>query len=52
MLEVDGKIFETDDEGYIENMDDCSPEIAERMSANDDCELTDSHWEVINFMRN
>ncbi len=51
MLEIKGKILETDDEGYIKSLDDWSPEIAEKMAANDDCELADNHWEVIKLMR-
>ncbi len=51
MLEVNGKILETDNEGYITNIDDWSPEVAEKMAANEDCELTNNHWEVIKFMR-
>ncbi len=51
MLEVNGKILETDNEGYITNIDDWSPEVAEKMAANEDCELTNNHWEEIKFMR-
>ncbi len=51
-IEVNGKILETDEEGYIQNLSDWSPEVAEVMATEDDCELTENHWEVINFLRN
>ena len=51
-IEVNGKTLETDEEGYIANLSDWSPEVAEKKATEDDCELSDSHWEVINFLRN
>jgi len=50
-IEVDGKTLPTDEEGYLENLSDWIPAVAETMAANDGCELTDNHWEVINFLR-
>ena len=50
-LEVNGKVLDTDEDGYLANMEDWSREVALTMAAVDECELTDSHWEVINFLR-
>lgn len=50
-IELDGKVFETDEEGYLENLADWEPGLATAMAAIDDCDLTDNHWEVINFLR-
>ena len=50
-IEVNGKLLETDEEGYLAHLTDWSPAVAEVMAAVDDCELTSSHWEVINFLR-
>jgi len=50
-LEVGGKVLETDEEGYIANLSDWSPEIAEKMAADDGCDLTENHWQVIDFLR-
>ncbi len=50
-IEVNGKTLETDEEGYLENRDEWVPDCAAIMAKIDDCELTDSHWEVINFLR-
>lgn len=50
-IEVSGKVLDTDEEGYLANLSDWSPEVAEFMAIQDDCELTENHWEVINFLR-
>ena len=42
---------EVDEEGFLVNLDDWSKEIAEEMAKGDDIELTDEHWEVLNFLR-
>ena len=50
-IEVNGKSFEVDEEGYLANLTEWEPAIADVMAKEDDCELTESHWEVINFLR-
>ncbi len=50
-IEVNGKVIETDEEGYLANLNDWTPESAEAMAKEDGVELTDNHWEVINFLR-
>jgi len=50
-IEVSGKSIETDEEGYLDNRDDWNKEIAEAMAKADDCDLSNNHWEVINFLR-
>ncbi len=50
-IEVNGKQLEVDEEGYLADLNDWVPEVAEVMSKAEDAELTDAHWEVINFLR-
>ena len=50
-IEVDGKTFETDEEGYLANINDWVPGVADVMSKEDDLELTDEHWDIINLLR-
>lgn len=50
-IEMNGQMFETDEEGYLQNLSDWNPEIAGQMAQLDDCDLSDNHWEVINFLR-
>ena len=50
-IEVDGKSVAVDEEGYLENRNDWNEAIAAAMAKADDCDLTENHWEVINFLR-
>ena len=50
-LVVDGKEYETDEEGYLANINDWVDGVATAMSAEDELELTDEHWDIIRFLR-
>ena len=50
-IEVNNKTLETDEEGYLANLDDWHEDVAKTMAAVDNCELTENHWEVITFLR-
>ncbi len=50
-ITADGKEFEVDEEGYLVTLSDWIPEIAVVMSKEDDVELGDDHWNIINFLR-
>lgn len=50
-LEVNGTSYETDEEGYLEDLSQWSKELGNAMAAADGAELTDTHWEVISFLR-
>lgn len=50
-IEVNGKTIETDEEGYLVNLNEWNADAAKILAAQDDLELTESHWEVINFLR-
>jgi len=50
-IEVNGKTLETDEEGYLADLNDWEPAVAECMAKEDGYDLTESHWEVINFLR-
>jgi len=50
-LEVDGKSVEVDEEGYLVNRDDWTDNIASAIAVEEKLEMSDSHWEVVNFLR-
>ena len=50
-VELDGKTYETDAEGFLVNPDEWSQALAEKMAQDDNCELTPEHWEAINILR-
>jgi tRNA 2-thiouridine synthesizing protein E len=52
MIDVNGKQIETDAEGFLANLEDWSEEVAKVLSAQDQLELGEKHWLVINWIRN
>ncbi|MCV2884080.1 TusE/DsrC/DsvC family sulfur relay protein [Aestuariibacter sp. AA17] len=50
-IEFDGKSIPTDKAGYLLNVDDWSPELAEEIAKRESIELDESRWEVVNFVR-
>jgi TusE/DsrC/DsvC family sulfur relay protein len=48
-IEVSGKSFETDEEGYLVNLGDWSEELAGEIAKAEGIEMSD--WEVVNFLR-
>jgi tRNA 2-thiouridine synthesizing protein E len=51
MVEVAGKSFEVDEEGYLVNLADWDENIAGYLAQEEKVDMTDSHWEVVNFLR-
>ena len=51
LLEFAGKSVEVDEDGYLVNLDDWTKELGEHMASQDGMNLTEAHWEVINFLR-
>ncbi|MGD8570207.1 MAG: TusE/DsrC/DsvC family sulfur relay protein [Gammaproteobacteria bacterium] len=50
-LDVGGKSIETDEEGYLVNRDDWTQEIAEAIAKAENLDMSENHWEVVNFLR-
>ncbi len=50
-IELDGRVLETDEEGYLQHLEDWSENVAAYMARCDGIELTEFHWEVITFLR-
>ena len=50
-IEINGKTYETDEEGYLANLAEWDEQVAKAMAEEDDCDLSENHWEVINFLR-
>jgi dissimilatory sulfite reductase related protein len=50
-IEVSGKSYETDEEGYLVNLSDWSEEVADAIAKQENVEMTPNHWEVVNFLR-
>jgi len=50
-LDIAGQSYDTDEEGYLANLSDWTPELCDAMAQADGAELSNNHWEVINFLR-
>jgi tRNA 2-thiouridine synthesizing protein E len=51
-LALTDKKITLDKGGYLENLDDWSPEVAVALAAREQIILTNEHWEVIHLLRN
>lgn len=52
MFEFEGRMIETDAQGYLTNSNDWSEPLAVVLAQQEGIELTEAHWEVIRFVRN
>ena len=50
-IEVGGQTVETDKNGYLVNVDDWNEDIAKVIAEQEGVELTDKHWDLINYLR-
>lgn len=50
-LNINGRNVVTDNEGYLANLEDWSVELAETLAARESLQLTENHWEIVNFLR-
>jgi dissimilatory sulfite reductase related protein len=50
-LELGGKTLETDEEGYLLNLDDWTTEVADELAKAESITMSENHWEVVNFLR-
>ncbi len=46
-----GPVAPTDKEGYLLDLADWSPEVAERIAQREGIALTDEHWRIIRLLR-
>ena len=50
-IEVNGNSIETDEEGYLVNLSDWSEDVANEIAKGENVDMTENHWEVVNFLR-
>ena len=49
--EVNGKSFESDEEGYLVDIASWNEELANLIAKDEEIDMTEEHWEVVNFLR-
>jgi len=50
-IEFNGQTIETTATGYLVNLEDWSKELAEQIAVEEGVELTQKHWDLIDFLR-
>ena len=50
-IELNGKTYETDEEGYLVDLNEWNEDVAKILAEQENVNMTDQHWEVINFLR-
>ncbi|MDX1487765.1 MAG: TusE/DsrC/DsvC family sulfur relay protein [Acidiferrobacterales bacterium] len=50
-IEVDGKILETTETGFLVNRNEWNERVAAVLAEQEGVTLSDRHWEVINYLR-
>ena len=48
---VNGVSYETDEDGYLVNVDQWNKDVAQYLATEEGLTMTENHWEVINFLR-
>lgn len=50
-LEANGKTIETTPSGFLVNLEDWDESVASAIAASESLELTDEHWDLMNYLR-
>lgn len=50
--DVQGQTIEHDEEGFITDISQWSKELADYLAEVESIDMSDEHWEVVNFLRN
>lgn len=52
-IDVNGKQIETDEDGFLVNLDDWNEDVALALAKTEQVdELTDEHWILVNYLKN
>ncbi|AZI14106.1 TusE/DsrC/DsvC family sulfur relay protein [Avibacterium paragallinarum] len=51
-LQINGQLIETDNEGYLLNIEQWNSDVALAIAKQEKIELSEAHWEIIYFVRN
>ena len=50
-VNIAGKDVDVDEEGYLTNLADWNRDVAEYLAKEEKVDMTEAHWEVIDFLR-
>jgi tRNA 2-thiouridine synthesizing protein E len=50
-FELNGRTYETDEEGYLVNLGDWNEDVAAFLAKQEKIDMAENHWQVVNFLR-
>lgn len=50
-IDVNGKTYPTDEDGYLTNLAEWNLAVAAALAEQEGVTMTEQHWEVVNFLR-
>ena len=50
-IEVNGVRYETDENGYLVNLEDWTEDVAGVLAVGEEIEMTEAHWDLVKFLR-
>jgi len=50
-IEINGRIVDTDDEGFLLQPDDWDQAVAEVLAELENIDMTENHWQIVNMIR-
>ena len=50
-IEFNGVCYETDENGYLINLDDWTEDLAKILAEGEEIDLTEEHWNIVKFLR-
>ena len=50
-LEADGTSVDVTDNGYLENFDEWTEALGQKIADLEELEMTDEHWDVVHYLR-
>ncbi|MBF0585999.1 TusE/DsrC/DsvC family sulfur relay protein [Prosthecochloris sp. N3] len=51
-IDVNGVSYETDENGYLVNLDDWNEDVARKLAEGEDVDMGDDEWQIVHFLRN
>ena len=50
-FDYEGSTIETDENGYLVSLEDWAEGVAGKLAEDEEIDMNDEHWEIINFLR-
>ena len=50
-FDLNGVTYDTDEDGYLVNLDQWNKDVAQYLATQEGLNMTDAHWEVVDFLR-